>query len=194
MRYLIIGLGNPGPRYANTRHNIGHMVLDELARRCGATLVSTKTRALAASVGDLGGVVGTKAVLMKSATYMNDSGIPVRQLADFYSIDPDHVIAIHDDVDLPFDSIKLKLGGGEGGHNGLRSMSKHLGTRDYLRVRAGVGRPPGRMDTADYVLQNFSSAERKDLPIFVSDCADAVEDLVLKGLTEAQQRYHSRQN
>lgn len=192
MRYLIIGLGNPGPRYAMTRHNIGHMVIEELANRTRSQLVSTKTRAVAASVSDLGGVVGTKAVLVTSLTYMNESGLPVRQLADFYGIEPEHVIAIHDDVDLPFDTIKLKLGGGEGGHNGLRSITTHLGTKDYLRVRAGVGRPPGRMDTADYVLQNFSATERKDLPIFVSDLADATEHLVLRGLTDTQQRYHGR--
>lgn len=184
MRYLIIGLGNPGIRYASTRHNIGHMVIDELADRTGSRLKGTKTRAVAASVP--GGILAT------SLTYMNESGLPVRQLADFYHIEPHHIIAIHDDVDLPFDSIKLKLGGGEGGHNGLRSISQHLGTRDYLRVRAGVGRPPGRMDTADYVLQSFSAEEREVLPIFVSDLADAVEGLMTDGLSATQQKFHSR--
>ena len=191
MTYLVIGLGNPGPRYQRTRHNIGHMVIDELLSRTGEKLGSTKTRAQAVRTR-LGGIPGEPAVLVKSLTYMNESGLPVRALADFYSIAPDRIIAIHDDVDLPYEAIKLKLGGSEGGHNGLRSMSKHLGTRDYLRVRAGVGRPPGRMDTADYVLKNFSAQENTTLPIFIGEAADAVEMLITAGLEAAQQHYHSR--
>ncbi|WP_349828782.1 aminoacyl-tRNA hydrolase [Brevibacterium litoralis] len=193
-RWIVIGLGNPGDRYAATRHNIGHMVIDELVARTGGKLGRSKARAVVSEgrLGSNGGLPGPRVVLAKSLTYMNESGGPVSQLANFYSVDPEHVVAIHDDVDLPFDSIKLKRGGGEGGHNGLRSMTKSLGTKDYLRVRAGVGRPPGRQDTADYVLKPFSAAERKDLPIFVSDIADAVEMLLTEGLTETQQKYHSR--
>ncbi|HJH12836.1 aminoacyl-tRNA hydrolase [Brevibacterium sp. HMSC08F02] len=186
--WLIVGLGNPGPRYERTRHNIGYMVVDELLSRTGGALSKTKHRAFADTVR----IGSEKAVLMRSMTYMNESGIAVRGLADFYGVDPERIIAVHDDVDIPFDSIKLKIGGGEGGHNGLRSITQHIGTRDYLRLRAGVGRPPGRMDTADFVLRPFSSDETADLPIFVSDLADACEDLVRLGLTETQQRYHGR--
>ncbi len=186
--WLIIGLGNPGSRYERTRHNIGYMVVDELLRRTGGALGKTKHRAFADTVR-LG---SDKAVLMRSMTYMNESGIAVRGLADFYGVDPELIIAIHDDVDIPFDSIKLKIGGGEGGHNGLRSITQHIGTRDYLRLRAGVGRPPGRMDTADFVLRPFSRSEAADLPLFISDLADACEDLVRLGLTDTQQRYHGR--
>ncbi|MCQ9369212.1 aminoacyl-tRNA hydrolase [Brevibacterium sp. 91QC2O2] len=192
--WLIIGLGNPGARYAGTRHNIGQLVIDELLERTGSRLGSTKARAQAATtrLPRSAGGPGPRSILVKSSTYMNDSGIPVGQLARFNSVPADHVVAIHDDVDLPYESIRLKLGGGEGGHNGLRSISSHLGTKDYLRVRAGVGRPPGRMDTADYVLQRFSAAERTTLPIFVGELADAVEALVSEGLQAAQQRFHSR--
>lgn len=192
--WLIIGLGNPGDQYAATRHNIGHMVVDELLTRTGGKLGKSKARALVSEgrLGMAGGVPGPRAVLAKSLTYMNESGGPVSALTKFYSIEPDHVVAIHDDVDIPFDTVKLKLGGGEGGHNGLRSMTKSLGTKDYLRVRAGVGRPPGRMETADYVLKPFSKDERASLPIFVSDVADAVEMLLTEGLEKAQLKYHSR--
>lgn len=190
--WIIVGLGNPGSRYASTRHNIGYLVVDELLRRMGASL--TKTRASAhAATGRLpatGGLPGPRAVLVRPSTYMNVVGQPVGQLARFHSAPPERVIAIHDDVDLDYDTVRLKKGGGEGGHNGLRSMTSHLGTRDYLRVRAGVGRPPGRMDTADYVLGRFSAEERKTLPIFVSDLADAVEALTIDGLEAAQQRFH----
>lgn len=191
--WLIVGLGNPGNRYAQTRHNIGYLVVDELLERIGGTLARTKARAQAASgrLPAAGGLPGARVVLARPSTYMNESGQPVGQLARFHSIDPDRIIAIHDDVDLDFDSVRLKRGGGEGGHNGLRSMTSHLGSRDYLRVRAGVGRPPGRMDTADYVLGRFSAQERTALPIFVSDLADAVEALIADGLEPAQQRFHA---
>lgn len=190
--WIVVGLGNPGSRYESTRHNIGYLVVDELLRRTGANLTKTKASAHAAS-GRLpakGGLPGPRAVLVRPSTYMNVVGQPVGQLARFHSVSPDRVVAIHDDVDLDFDTVRLKKGGGEGGHNGLRSMTSHLGTRDYLRVRAGVGRPPGRMDTADYVLGRFSTEERKTLQIFVSDLADAVEALTNDGLEAAQQRFH----
>lgn len=193
--WLIVGLGNPGPGYSSTRHNLGQLVVDELARRTGGPLGRSKAKALASETRlgtSPGGLPGPRAILMKPLTYMNVSGGPVGQLAKFFSIEPGRVVAIHDDVDLPFDSIKVKLGGGEGGHNGLRDISRVLGTKDYLRVRAGVGRPPGRMETADYVLKPFTAEERKALPIFVSDVADAVEMLVTEGLVEAQQKFHSR--
>jgi PTH1 family peptidyl-tRNA hydrolase len=129
-------------------------------------------------------------VLAKPLTYMNVSGGPVAGLANFYGIGPDHVVAVHDEIDIPFNTVKLKCGGGEGGHNGLRDISKAIGTKDYLRVRVGVGRPPGRMDTADYVLKDFGTAERKDVPFLVDEAADAVEMLVREGLTATQQKFH----
>jgi PTH1 family peptidyl-tRNA hydrolase len=194
--WLVFGLGNPGPKYESTRHNIGQMVVAELSSRIGATLTRTKLRSNVGTgrlpTGSVPGVPGPRVVLGTSTGYMNESGGPVRQLADFYGIPTERIIAVHDDVDIPFDAIKAKLGGGEGGHNGLRSMTKVLGTKDYLRVRAGVGRPPGRQDTADYVLRPFSKDERANLPIFVSDLADAVELLINEGLEAVQQKFHSR--
>ncbi|SDS95513.1 peptidyl-tRNA hydrolase, PTH1 family [Brevibacterium siliguriense] len=194
--WLVFGLGNPGPKYETTRHNIGQMVIAELASRIGTTLTRTKLRANVGTGrlpgGSVPGLPGPRVVLGTSTGYMNESGAPVRALADFYGIDADRIIAVHDDVDIPFDAIKAKRGGGEGGHNGLRSMTSVLGTKDYLRVRAGVGRPPGRQDTADYVLRPFTKDERTTLPMFVSDLADAVEELIVNGLTDMQQKFHSR--
>lgn len=186
--WLIIGLGNPGAEYAHNRHNVGQMVLDELGGRLGGGFKSHKSRAQVLE-GRLG-IGGPRMVLAKPLSYMNVSGGPVSALARFYDIDPGHVIAVHDEIDIPFNTVKLKLGGGEGGHNGLRDISKALATKDYLRVRVGVGRPPGRMDTADYVLRDFSSAEKKELPFLLDSAADAVEVLVRGGLLTAQQQFH----
>ncbi|MCO4254886.1 aminoacyl-tRNA hydrolase [Pseudarthrobacter cellobiosi] len=186
--WLIVGLGNPGAEYKGNRHNVGQMVLDELAGRMGGKFKTHKARAQVLE-GRLG-IGGPRVVLSKPMSYMNVSGGPVAGLANFYGIDPDHVVAVHDEIDIPFNTIKLKCGGGEGGHNGLRDMSKALATKDYLRVRVGVGRPPGRMDTADYVLRDFGTAERKDLPFLLDEAADAVEMLVREGLTAAQQKFH----
>ena len=186
--WLIVGLGNPGAEYKGNRHNVGQMVLDELAGRMGGKFKTHKARAQVLE-GRLG-IGGPRVVLSKPMSYMNVSGGPVAGLANFYGIDPHHVIAVHDEIDIPFNTVKLKCGGGEGGHNGLRDMSKALATKDYLRVRVGVGRPPGRMDTADYVLRDFGTAERKDLPFLLDEAADAVEMLVRDGLTAAQQKFH----
>lgn len=187
--WLIVGLGNPGPNYAKTRHNIGQMVLDELAKEVGGSF-KKHSKASAVVVEGRLGFGGPKAVLMKSLGYMNTSGGPVSAIAKFYGIDPDHIIVVHDELDIPFDTIKLKIGGGEGGHNGLRDITKALGTKDYYRVRTGIGRPPGRMDTADFVLKPFSSTEAKDLPFLISNAADATMMLVKEGLLATQQRYH----
>ena len=186
--WLIVGLGNPGTQYQGNRHNVGQMVLDELAGRIGAGFKTHKARAQVLE-GRLG-IGGPRVVLAKPMSYMNVSGGPVSSLAGFYGIAADHVVAVHDEIDIPFNTVKLKLGGGEGGHNGLRDISKALGTKDYLRVRVGVGRPPGRMDTADYVLRDFGTAEKKELPFLLDDAADAVESLLKEGLTAAQQRFH----
>lgn len=193
--WLVVGLGNPGPTYAGNRHNVGHMVLDVLAGWAGATFSAHKARAAVAEarLGVLpGGAPGPRVLLAKPSTYMNTSGGPVAGLAQYFGIDPDHVIVVHDEVDIPFGDIKLKSGGGEGGHNGLRDITKALGTRDYVRVRAGVGRPPGRMDTADYVLKNFSGAEAKELPFLLDDAADAVEMVLTEGLLAAQGKFHTK--
>ncbi|WP_104104434.1 aminoacyl-tRNA hydrolase [Arthrobacter sp. 08Y14] len=187
--WLVVGLGNPGPGYSRNRHNIGQMVLDDLASRVGGNFKSHKSRAQILE-GRLG-IGGPRVILAKPQTYMNLSGGPVSALAKFFDIPADHVVAVHDEIDIPFNTIKLKSGGGEGGHNGLRDMSRALGTKDYFRVRVGVGRPPGRMDTADYVLKDFPSAEAKELPFLIGDAADAVELLLTEGLTAAQQKFHS---
>lgn len=188
--WLIVGLGNPGPEYAATRHNIGQMVLDELTNTVGGNFKKHSKARAQALEGRLG-VGGAKVVLAKPLTYMNVSGGPVSALAQFYGIAPEKIIVVHDELDIPFDSIKLKIGGGEGGHNGLRDITKALGTKNYYRVRTGIGRPPGQMQTADFVLKPFTTAEKKDLPFLVSNAADATEMLVKEGLLAAQQRYHA---
>jgi PTH1 family peptidyl-tRNA hydrolase len=193
-RWLVVGLGNPGPRYAGNRHNVGAMVVDELAARSGAKLTAHKARAAAATVriGMLaGGAPGPAAVVAVPSSYMNESGGPVKALMSFFSTEPDRLVVVHDELDIPAGDVRLKRGGGEGGHNGLRSISSALGTKDYLRVRVGIGRPPGRMDAADFVLRDFSAAERKELPFLVGDAADAVELVVTEGLAVAQQKFHS---
>jgi PTH1 family peptidyl-tRNA hydrolase len=186
--WLIVGLGNPGAQYQGNRHNVGQMVLDELAGRVGAGFKTHKARAQVVE-GRLG-IGGPRVVLAKPMSYMNVSGGPVSALANFYGIDPDHVVAVHDEIDIPFNTVKLKIGGGEGGHNGLRDISKALGTKDYYRVRVGVGRPPGRMDTADFVLRDFGTAELKELPFLLDEAADAAELLARDGLLAAQQKFH----
>lgn len=188
--WLIIGLGNPGPRYAATRHNIGQMVLDELADRRGERFREHKAGARVVETWLRPG--GDKLVLAKPNSFMNVSGTPVAALARFYSVDPAHVVVVHDELDIPFDSIRMKIGGGHGGHNGVRDVARTLTTPEFPRVRAGIGRPPGRQDPADWVLAPFGSVEQKTLPNFIVDLADAVEQLVDEGLLAAQQKHHSR--
>ncbi|KNX38009.1 aminoacyl-tRNA hydrolase [Luteipulveratus halotolerans] len=193
--WLVVGLGNPGASYAGNRHNVGAMVIDELAQRGGATLRTHKARARAAEVrlGTLpGGAPCPKAVVAVPLTYMNESGGPVAGLMNFFKVPAERLIVVHDELDIDFAQLRLKLGGGEGGHNGLRSITKSAGTKDYLRVRVGIGRPPGRMDAAAYVLKDFSPSERKELDFLLPDAADAVERLVHDGLTTAQNVVHAR--
>ncbi|MDU0349385.1 aminoacyl-tRNA hydrolase [Actinomyces sp. MRS3W] len=193
--WLIVGLGNPGARYAHNRHNVGQMVLDVLAGRAGSRLSSHKTRTQVADVrlGVLpGGAPGPRVILARTTSYMNESGGPVKAVAQFYDVDPvSRLLVIHDDLDLPAHTLRLKRGGGEGGHNGLRSISSALGTRDYARLRIGVGRPPGRQDPADFVLSDFPGRERAELAVTLEHAADAVEHVVTLGFTAAQQRLHS---
>jgi peptidyl-tRNA hydrolase, PTH1 family len=192
--WLVVGLGNPGPQYAGNRHNVGQMVLDVLADRMAGSFTSHKARAavLDGRVGTLpGGVPGPRAILAKPVSFMNVSGGPVGALVKFYDVDPEHVLVVHDELDLPPDTLRLKLGGGEGGHNGLRSISQALGTKNYVRLRVGIGRPPGRMDPADYVLRDFSAAERPGLAVTLEEAADAMEEVLTLGLEKAQQRLHT---
>ncbi|MCX5045527.1 aminoacyl-tRNA hydrolase [Aldersonia sp. NBC_00410] len=184
---LVVGLGNPGPQYERTRHNIGFMVADVLAERVGGRFSVHKK-----SGSDLlqARLDGRSVLVAKPRCYMNESGRPVGALARFFSVPVDRVIVVHDEIDLDFATIRLKQGGGEGGHNGLRSISAALTSKDYLRTRIGVGRPPGRMDAAAYVLKPFSAAERKDLPVICEQAADAVELLLQVGLEAAQNRVH----
>jgi PTH1 family peptidyl-tRNA hydrolase len=187
--WLVVGLGNPGPEYAKNRHNVGFMVADVLVGRVGARF--GRARRAAAEIAEARlGYGGPRLVLVKPMTYMNLSGGPVAGLAQFYKVPADQIVAIHDELDLPWTQLRLKIGGGEGGHNGLRSLTKSLGSKDYLRVRFGIGRPPGRQDPADYVLQDFSAVERKELDFFVDRAADAVEMLIQRGLEATQNYYH----
>ena len=193
MAALVVGLGNPGPEYSATRHNVGQMVIQELARRGGATLGAHKSNARVTTVrlAGAGGAPGPAVVLGIPLSYMNLSGGPVAALSKYYAVPPADVIVVHDDIDLPLGAVKIKRGGGEGGHNGLRDITKALGTKDYIRVRAGVGRPPGRLDAAEYVLRPFAASEREDARWMIDVAADAVEAVVLSGLEAAQQRFHS---
>ena len=186
-RWIIVGLGNPGPEYAGTRHNAGQMVLTLLAERIGARFKSHRTRTDIAE----GRLAGQPATLARPHSYMNLSGGPVSALMTFYKTSPERLIVIHDELDVSFGEVRLKLGGGDNGHNGLRSISQSLGTRDYYRARFGIGRPPGRMNPADFVLKDFGAAERKELPLAIDRSADAVEALLAKGLVAAQNEFHT---
>lgn len=181
-----MGLGNPEPEYADTRHNVGFRVVDSLAGRIGARFRAHQTRADVAE----GHLDGQRVILAKPRSFMNLSGAPVAGLLRFFSLPLESLVVVHDDLDLDFGVVRLKRGGGEGGHNGLRSVSTSLGSRDYLRVRFGIGRPPGRMDPADYVLRRFSAAERRELGVGVELAADAASTLLTDGLEPAQNRFH----
>jgi PTH1 family peptidyl-tRNA hydrolase len=185
-RALIVGLGNPGPSYAGNRHNVGFMVVDELARRVGGRFTSHQAGADVLETH----VAGRRVVLARPRSFMNISGPAVAGTARYFTIPPTDVAVVHDDLDLDHGVLKLKRGGGEGGHNGLRSISASLGTRDYLRVRFGIGRPPGRMDPADFVLRDFPAEQRRELDLLVSRCADAVEQLLAQGLAATQNQLH----
>ena len=186
--HLVVGLANPGEEYARTRHNAGAMVVDTLAERLGERLTRHKARARAVQTR----VAGVPCVLAVPSSYMNVSGPPVRALASFYSVEPERLVVVHDDLDLPLGALRLKAGGGDGGHNGLRSVRASMGTGDWLRVRVGIDRPPGRQDPADYVLRPFSSTQREELAVVLQEAADAVETLLASGLEAAQNAHHAR--
>lgn len=186
---MVVGLGNPGPTYARTRHNVGFFVADLLAARMAGRFSAHKRSNAEVCEGRL---VGRRTVLVKPRSFMNVSGGPVTAALRFFSVGPGELLVAHDDLDLPLGVVRLKRGGGEGGHNGLRSISKSLDSKDYLRVRVGIGRPPGRMDPADYVLKPFAVAERPAVALACEEAADAVELLLTRSLNDAQQVVHSR--
>ena len=185
--WLVVGLGNPGPGYARNRHNVGQMVVDQLVTATSVRLTSHRANAMAGE-GRLG---GARVVLAKPNSFMNTSGGPVVNLLKFYKVPPTQLIVVHDELDLPFDTVRLKQGGGHGGHNGLRDIIQATGTPDFIRIRVGIGRPPGRQPAADFVLRDFTSTERQVLPNIIGDAADAVEAVVRDGLTAAQLRFHT---
>lgn len=186
--WLIVGLGNPGKEYAATRHNIGYLVVDELAARMSAAFA--KHRRAHADVAD-GRLGAERLELLKSRTYMNESGGPVKAAADYAKVTVDRVIVVQDELDIPFGSIRIKVGGGDGGHNGVKSIKKSLGSGDFTRVRVGIDRPPGRQDPADYVLRGFNAVDRRELPNVIATAADAVEVVITDGIAAAQNHYHS---
>lgn len=190
--WLIVGLGNPGPGYAMNRHNVGFMVADLLAKRIGGSFKRSGRAQAQVLEGRIGpaGPLSRRVVLAKPMSYMNVSGGPVTALRDFYKVPTANIVAVHDELDIDYGTLRLKLGGGDNGHNGLKSMTKAMGS-DYHRVRFGIGRPPGRMQVADFVLKDFASAERKELDYFVDRAADSAEALVTEGLERAQSSYNS---
>lgn len=194
--WLVVGLGNPGPGYAGHRHNIGYLVVDELAARMGSGFRGHKSGRADVVEGRLGtpgaaAAPAPRVVLSKARSYMNEVGGPVKALATFYKVPPERIIAIHDELDIDFGTLRIKRGGGDNGHNGLKSMRSSLGSGEFYRVRAGIGRPPGRQEVSDFVLSNYSSVQRKELPFQVDSAADAVESLITDGLEKTQQRFNS---
>ena len=186
--WAVVGLGNPGPGYAGNRHNVGQMVLDELAARAGGRFRSgVRGRADVLE----GRLTGIRVVLAKPRSYMNESGGPVSAVLAFYKVPVERLVVVHDELDIPAGALRVKAGGGHGGHNGLRSVDSSVGSKEYARVRVGIGRPPGRMDPADYVLKDFSPAERKELPFVLDRAADAVEAAMRDGVAAAQNAFHA---
>ena len=193
-RVLVVGLGNPGPTYAGTRHNAGFMVVDLLAHRLGAAFKAHRGRADVVEGAFPGpGGAPVPVVLMKPKCFMNESGGPVASLRNFFKVPVPQILVVHDELDLPFGILRLKAGGGPGGHNGLRSVTGALGSGEFVRIRFGIGRPLGRMDPAAYVLKPFSSAEVRELPLLVDRAADAVESVLVEGLERTQNRFHGEQ-
>jgi peptidyl-tRNA hydrolase, PTH1 family len=186
--WLIVGLGNPGQRYAKNRHNAGYQVADALVSAAGGTFSAHRSRAQVyeGRLPPSGGVPGARLIVAKPSVFMNESGGPVSGLLTFFKIPLDHLLVIHDELDLPLGVLRLKFGGGEGGHNGLRSISRSTGSAGYARARLGVGRPPGRMDPADFVLRDFAASERTEVALMIGDATDAIEDVITTGFARIQ--------
>jgi len=191
MTWLVVGLGNPGDKYAATRHNVGQMVIDELVSRHNVKLSSHKSRTHIAAFKLGVGLDAHPVIVAKSHSFMNETGGPIKALANFYSVEPQKIIALHDELDIPFAAIRTKIAGGDNGHNGLKSMTSAFGTAEYYRVRLGIGRPMGEQDPGDFVLKAFSKVEQKDLGEFIVRGADVVESLINEGLERTQTRYNS---
>ena len=196
--WLVVGLGNPGPTYASHRHNIGYLVVEELARRAGVKFSrsltlraeTAQTRVTAAGIGAVG-AEASQVVLVKSRTFMNESGLAVAKAAAYYKIKPVNLLVIHDELDLDFGQLRLKFGGGDNGHNGLKSIRQSLGTGEFPRLRFGIGRPPGRQDPADFVLAPFPGVVAADLATEIARAADAAQCLLTDGLEAAQNQFNS---
>jgi len=193
--WLVVGLGNPGLTYANTRHNVGFMTADELARRAGERWRKARGARAQVAVTTLAalqpGGAADRVVLAKPQTFMNDSGDAVAPLASFYRVDPGHIVVIHDEIDLDLGVLRVKLGGGDNGHNGLKSVRARLGGGEFYRVRIGVSRPPGGRDPIDWVLGSFPASRREDVKLSIGEAADAVVSVLTDGLTETQNRFNS---
>ncbi len=189
-RFVVVGLGNPGPDYANTRHNMGYLVVEHLAAQYNATFTRHRSGATVADIRV--GADRRPVTLAKTGTFMNVSGRVVAAVLAFYHLSPSQLIVVHDDIDLPFDQVRIKVGGGHGGHNGLRDIITVLGTPDFTRIRVGVGRPPGKTDTADHVLARFTGAQRDALPNLIVDAADATTTSISEGVAAAQLIFHTR--
>ena len=185
---IVVGLGNPGEKYAGTRHNIGFLIADELASRAATSFSRHKKSGAEVATARL---AGRQVYLAKPQSFMNLSGQPTAALAKFFSVPPTDVIAVHDELDIDFGRIRLKFGGGVAGHNGLRSVASALGTNDFHRVRIGIGRPPGHKSGAAFVLENFNAAERAEVPTICEQAADATELLAELGLEPAQNTVHA---
>jgi len=188
MGWMVVGLGNPGTKYRETRHNIGFMVVDDIASGSGGALSQKKFDCIFGQTR----IAGAKTILSKPQSFMNKSGIPVQNLAAYFKVSPSHIIVVHDDIDLPFGSMKIKESGGHGGHNGIRSMITSLGTNEFIRIRLGVGRPEGDYDVSDYVLGKFTISDRKDLEKIIISASDAIRVIIENNVSEAMNKYNKK--
>lgn len=188
MDWLIVGLGNPGARYEGTRHNVGREAVEALAKRRGAPLsrVQHQARSATASIG------GARVVLAVPTTYMNHSGRAIGPLAQYYRVPPERVLVVYDEMDLPLGRLRLRSGGGAGGHNGMKSTISALGTQDFPRLRMGVGRPPAQWDAAAHVLARFSTEERAEADAMIDEAQAIIEDVLREGIEEAMNRHNRR--
>jgi PTH1 family peptidyl-tRNA hydrolase len=191
MRWLVVGLGNPGTEYESTRHNVGAMVVAKVATSAGVKFSSHKSQSQIAEIRRGVGVDVPTLLLARTHSYMNESGGAVAGLSQYFDIPAERVIALHDELDIPFSAIRVKFGGGDNGHNGLKSITQSLGTANYYRIRLGIGRPPGQQDPGDFVLKQFSSTEKKELDLFLARAEDAIDSLISKGLERTQQDFNS---